>query len=147
MKKLITLLALLLFCVYSNAQTAEQTIDWLNSKKTDIRPLRSVYHYDISHELISINFSTEGILFAYKYWFGDKYISIDDKIAWKNITEINIDQEFNDIIIKTGLTSKGKNRYLKLYIGGKKDLADRFSKALTHMATLKGAKLIDEDLF
>ena len=145
MKKLITLLALLLFCVYSNAQTAEQTIDWLNSKKTDIRPFWSVYHYDKSKELVSINFSTEGILFTYQSWFVDKYTYIDSSLAWKDITEIITDQ--NDIMIKAGLTSKGKNRYLKLYIGGKKDLADRFSKALTHMATLKGAKLIDEDLF
>lgn len=144
MKKLITLLALLLFCVYSNAQTAEQTIDWLNSKKTDIRPSFSVYHYDKSKELHSINFSTEGILFTYKSWFVDKYIYIDSSLAWKDITEIITDL---DIMIKAGLTSKGENRYLKLNISYKKDLADRFSKALTHMATLKGAKLIDEDLF
>ncbi len=147
MKKLITLLALLLFCVYSNAQTAEQTIDWLNSKKIDIRPRSSKYHYDSSHELNSVHFSTEEISFEYFKWVYDKDYPFTGSISWKNITEINIDQNFYEIIIKAGLTSKGKNRYLKLYLGGKKDLADRFSKALTHMATLKGAKLIDEDLF
>lgn len=41
---------------------------------------------------------------------------------------------------------KGKNIYIRLVIYNK-ELRDKYLKALKHMATLKGAKLVDDDLF
>lgn len=145
MKNFITLLALLLSCVYSNAQTAEQTIEWLNAKKTNIDTYYSYYHSDRLGKLNSVHFSTEEISFEYFQWVYDKNYPFTGSISWKDINDIHY-EEFSKIMIKAGLTSKGENRYIELYIKDQ-DSRNKFIKALTHMASLKGAKLIDEDLF
>src|SRR5690606_1398862 len=145
MKKLITLLALLLFCVYSNAQTAEQTIEWLNAKKTNIITSLSYYQSDKKGDLNSVHFSTEEISFGYFEWIYDKNYPFTGSISWKDINDIH-DEGHLEIMIKAGLTSKGENRYISLYIRDH-DSRNKFIKALTHMASLKGAKLIDKDLF
>src|SRR5690606_9828643 len=144
MKNFITLLALLLSCVYSNAQTAEQTIEWLNAKKTNINPYLSYYQSDKKGELNSVHFSTEEISFGYFEWIYDKDYPFTGSISWKDINDIH--DEGLKIMIKAGLTSKGKNRYISLYMPDQ-DSRNKFIKALTHMASLKGAKLIDKDLF
>lgn len=142
MKKLLTLLAIFFGLSIANAQTEAETLEWLNVKKVDIG-------YDDD-----INFSAENMtVCSYSCDF-------KDVILWKNIKEITIENNgySNQITIKGKVTKRCLSQGCKwdnreedsLYFicsREKKELQEKFVKALKHIAEMKGAKFIKDDLF
>lgn len=130
--KTICLLAFLNFATQTHAQTKEETIEWLNIKKTEVRNIYSVTVYNGSLEITSEQ------LYAYDNEGGSS------KYTWNEIKEIRDDGGW--IMIVFNNTYKGETCYIKFIINND-ELRGKYIKALKHMATLKGAKLLNDDLF
>ena len=118
----------------ANAQTEAETLEWLNTKKADLGhpSTNTISHYDNTKLDISIE-----KLHAYSDKGGYT------KINWDSIKDIKISS--TDIEIVSNEMYEGRNSYIKFYVPNAIIL--KYLKALKHMATLKGAKLVNDDLF
>lgn len=136
MKKILSLLVFAIAFNSANAQTAQETIDWLISKNT-------LWKFSATSNIIKertsdVEFTTEYI----KVTQGDKYT----KLNWRNLKEIvKVDGDhvrLVDYAIKNG----NENYFIELYIVANYE-GERLKKALTNLATINNAKLLKEDLF
>ena len=142
MKKLITICLLTAVSYSVKAQTASETIQWINAKKVDIRLQKDQFIDEAQ------NFDSEKIS-------SHLFPSIEDNnkygrfIKWADITDISFDNKKNQILIKGKVVSKSGQNYIIMScnVPVDKSLIDKMIKALTHMATLKGAILVKDDLF
>ncbi|MDM1297178.1 hypothetical protein HXZ94_01475 [Empedobacter falsenii] len=135
MKKIITLFVLFLSIGIANAQTEAETLEWLNTKKAEAQYINSTTvtsnyggKLEITNEILHV-YNDEG---AYT------------KINWNEIKDIK--QQNKDILIISNSMYNGKNSNISFYISNE-ELRPKYLKALKHMATLKGAKLVNDDLF
>jgi hypothetical protein len=141
MKKLLTICLIMATVFTGNAQTEEETINWINAKKIDIM-------YENPSNNSASNFDKEMIS---SYKFPD--IKSNDEyrrtIKWQDITDISFNEKTRDILIKGNVISSSGKNYISMSCTPQADkgLIDKMIKALTHMATLKGAKLVKDDLF
>ena len=132
MKKLLALFAIILSVGWANAQTEAQTLEWLNTKKAEI--------YCASSRIFEGYCPTLEI--------NENYLKVYDrkgsytKILWNEIKDIK-----EGIKIVSNEMYQGKNVYLVLRFFQNQELEAKYLKALKHMATLKGAKLVNDDLF
>lgn len=131
MKKLITLSLLLFTSFVLRAQTAEETLEWLLTKQSTI------------NRVTSDDIKTGGDLkideAAIKVLGKEKTI----KIEWNKIKDVRLD--FRNITIVSNDLVDGKNVFFVLLID--LDIAQKYVKALKHFATLKGAKMVKDDMF
>lgn len=179
MKKTLFLLIISLFYFTNNAQaqTMEQTINWINSK-TGLIPftnqakffsLKPVYPNDVELIFPHVQYTTDGIL--------DGSIGDLRRIKLSKVTGVTYNafkegQGFN--IYLSGSTDAGLRLYddgsttnffkgieqlsrvkfssgtlplIRVEYGVTEDEAKKIKKAYEHLAKLCGAKLVDEDLF
>jgi hypothetical protein len=134
MRKTILLIILCLGASQLFAQSEAETLEWLNVKKIDIKfPKTNNIEYDGSVEftkdLIKVTNKT-GTYF---------------NMTWNDIKEVKL-VSGNEIEIVFGYVYSGKPGFIRLWFSDT-ELKMKMQKALKHMATLKGAKMIDSDLF
>lgn len=122
MKKLISFCVLLLLAVAVKAQSAEETLEWLRAKQPSIRG-NSVTIGDTS----------------IKYKEGDKAV----EIQWNQVKDVT--GKMIEIIIVGQQIVDGKNVFIRLNIDYK--ISEKYAKALKHLAEIKGAKMVKDDLF
>lgn len=132
MKSITTLLLVLFSFTLSYAQTEQQTVEWLNAKKTEVY---NVYSLTVSNGKLEI---TKDRIRAYDDGGDSDY-------QWHEIKDIKIGS-YNDIKVVFDYTYNGKTSYILFSISDS-ELRGKYFKALKHMAILKGAKLVDDDLF
>lgn len=144
MKKLLLILTLIASAFFANAQTEQQTLEWLNIKKSSFAYL----------QIPAINV----YLFSGKDW--DNLIFNSTSISFTS-NKGAIDINYNDIreIINPKFEQLAENSYFVLKVKTTKAnellsfwsndyaLTEKFVKALKHIAILKGAKLVDDNLF
>ena len=121
------------------AQTAEETLEWLNVKKVDIeRNNGSVYSAD-------------------KLRAADHYSSIAHDIQWQNIKEVIIKKGYG-IVVKGKVIERcfkgcdwddksAESLTIYCWDSSPPEMIEKFVKALKHMAELKGAKFLNDNLF
>lgn len=122
MKKLISLCLLLFVSIIVKAQSAEETLEWLRAKQPAIRG------NSVTIDENSIRYSNN-----------ENKISID----WSKIKDVT--DKYLEITIVGNELINGKNVFIRFSIDGK--ISEKFAKALKHLAELKGAKLVKDDLF
>ncbi len=132
MKKIIPFFVLFLALGVAKAQTAEQTLEWLNVKKAEISEISAN----------TVRFGKIEITNEHLYAFTDD--GATTTIKWINFKDIKSTNYYIQII--SNIMYMGKNIYIQLYIPDNEKKA-KYINALKHMATLKGAKLVDDDLF
>ncbi|MGV0927108.1 hypothetical protein ACTS9K_08065 [Empedobacter sp. ULE_I145] len=132
MKTITTILLALFSLTISYAQTEEQTLEWLNAKKTEIY---SVYSLTVSNGKLEIS---KDRIRAYS----DDGAQSD--FQWNEIKDLK--EDYGDIKVVFNSTYNGKTSFIRFSIYNT-ELRGKYLKALKHMATLKGAKLVDDDLF
>ena len=141
MRKVILAICLMVAMQTVNAQTEAETLEWLNVKKVDIE------RFDYSM------YSSEKLRAA------GPYEDLPSDIKWEDIKEIIFSANKESIVVK------GKVLYrclrsecdwdnkevesLTIYCksSAPSETIERFVKALKHMAELKGAKFLKDDLF
>jgi len=122
MKKLISLGFFVFIIGTAKAQTANETLEWLRAKQPAIRC-----------NCVS---------------FDDSTIRISEKeekatIQWSNIKDIT-----NNLLAITVVGDEvidGKNVFIRFYIDSK--VLPQYVKALKHLAQVKGAKFVKDDMF
>jgi len=132
MKKLISL-SLLLFAVFiAKGQTADETLEWLRTKQPTIRSAGSNSIANRNGELkldeTLIKLSNE---------------QSTTEIQWKDIKDVTADLVY--ITIVSSNLVNGKSTFIRLNIDS--NISAKYAKALKHIAELKGAKLVKEELF
>jgi hypothetical protein len=138
MKKLFTICFLIAITFTVKAQTAEETLEWLNVNLDS-------HAYGSSNEVLNnrgrIQFSLENIT----------VINIDDKnvytvIKYSEIKDVQKVEGYSKIEVKGSSNNKAKLLFISWQIVNDVKRS-KYIKALKHMAKLNGAKLIDENLF
>ncbi len=132
MKSITTLLLVLFSFTLSYAQTEQQTVEWLNAKKTEVY---NVYSLTVSNGKLEI---TKERIRAYSEDGAQSYYQ------WHEIKDIKKSGYYIEVVSNS--TYNGKTSYISFAISNE-ELRGKYLKALKHMATLNGAKLIDDDLF
>ncbi len=133
----ITLLAILPLGAY--AQSEVETLEWLNVKLEEMKYPES-HTVDIESPDIELHFKSDYIQLT-------SSSGASTSFYWKNIKEVKLGGSYDHtIVILTGDKYEGRPRFINVYISNK-ELRTKTIKALKHMATLKGAKLINNDLF
>ncbi|SMC32944.1 hypothetical protein [Moheibacter sediminis] len=134
MKLPITLIIIFLGFATTFAQSESETLEWLNTKKAEIRNIETI---TVSYYEGKLSIDSE-MLHAY----GNN--GAFTKINWDTIKDIKADGNYTITIVSNSMYN-GENSYIKLYISS--DLTPKYYKALKHMAELKGAKLVNNNLF
>ena len=132
MKTILTFFVLFLSTGIANAQTEEQTLEWLNAKKTEVY---NVFSLTVSYGKLEIS---KDRIRAYS----DDGAYAD--FQWNEIKDLK--ENHSAIEVVNNSTYNGKTSYISFQISNA-ELRGKYLKALKHMATLKGAKLVDDDLF
>lgn len=123
MKKLISF-CILFFIVFAvKAQSEAETLEWLRTKQQTIRDVSSDVIVRRNGKL-TIDLSSIKVSNA----------ETSTNIPWNKVKDV-VSNELVD----------GKNAFIRLTIDS--SIAGKYSKALRHMATLKGAKMVKDDLF
>lgn len=134
MKQLLLLVSLFVSVSTLKAQSAEETLEWLNAKKIEMKFTKSNVGYldniEITAEHLKIYNSNGGYATA----------------AWPRVKEIRKGNDNYEIMIVCDWSYQDKPGFIALNVYNI-ELRDKIIKALKHMATLKGAKMIDSDLF
>jgi uncharacterized protein YxeA len=134
MKKILVLVFAACLAVPAlKAQTVEETLEWMNAKKDEVL---YVYSNTVSHSG-KIKLTSDQIE-AYK---DDGAYS---RYTWSKIKDAKIESMIVKIIFDD--TYDGAPAYIKLFMNSS-EIAEKFVKAIRNMATLKGAKLVKDDLF
>lgn len=134
MARLFLLTAFVCITLCASAQSEEETLDWINVKKIDMQfPKSNTVTYDGVLEFTKDMFKINNKAGAYTnmYWSAVK------EVKQKGTADIEV--VFNS-------TYNGQTMFIGFTVYDK-ELKGKIQKALLHMATLKGAKLIDSDLF
>jgi hypothetical protein len=122
MKKLISLCFLIVIVLTAKAQSESETLEWLRAKQPAI-----------SGKSLSIDSNSIGIT------SGEKTV----KIQWSKIKDVT--SKMLEITVVGDELVDGKNVFIRFSIDYK--ISDKYAKALRHMAELKGAKMVKDDLF
>lgn len=136
MKNLLTLFVLFLGFGMANAQTEAETLEWLNTKKADIFSISSLT-LNSGYDNEKLDISSEQL-----HAYSDK--GAYTKISWNSIKDIKIKYD-KYITIVSNTMYNGKNSFISFEVN--EAILPKYLKALKHMATLKGAKLVNDDLF
>ena len=136
MKNLLILILSFFSFVWVNAQTEEQTLEWLNTKKAEVYDVSSITVQEGARRL-EIN---GDIIHAYSD--NGAYT----KINWSGIKDVSKTDTKNQIVVISNTMYNGLNTCIFFKIDNP-ELIEKYIKALRYMATLKGAKMIDDDLF
>lgn len=134
MVRIFLLAAFVCITVYASAQSEDETLDWINVKKIDMQfPKSNTVAYDGVLEFTKDLFKITNKAGAYTnmYWSAVK------EVKQKGTADVEV--VFNN-------TYNGQTTFISFTVYDK-ELRSKIQKALKHMATLKGAKLIDSDLF
>ncbi|RZM19164.1 MAG: hypothetical protein EOO88_38780 [Pedobacter sp.] len=132
MKKLISF-AILFFIVFAvKAQSEAETLEWLRTKQQTIRDVSSDVIVRRNGKL-TIDLSSIKVSNA----------ETSTNIPWNKVKDVTV--SLYDITIVSNELVDGKNAFIRLTIDS--SIAGKYSKALRHMATLKGAKMVKDDLF
>lgn len=132
MKKLISF-CIFFFVVFSvNAQSQAETLEWLRAKQPSIRDMSSNLiargNGKLTIDETSIKLSTEGS---------------STNIQWDKVKDITLNYS-NITIVSEDLTD-GNGTFIRLNTDV--NISSKFIKALKHMATLKNAKMVKDELF
>ena len=122
MKKLISLCLLLFVSIIVKAQSADETLDWLRAKQPAMKG------NSITMDETAIHYGN-----------AEKKSSIQ----WSKIKDVT--SKLIDITVVSDEVVNGKNVFIRFDIDYK--ISDKFVKALKHLAELKGAKLVKDDMF
>jgi len=138
LKKLLGIITFI-FCISSlKAQSAEETLEWINIKKIDISS------YDCFSRSIKNRNAKKTFEFTTAYFKATDESGGFALGLWKEIKEVkkknNVELEIVFVYDET------KQDYLSIRLQDEA-LRDKYYRAFKHMATLKGAKMIDSDLF
>jgi len=136
MKMILLLIGLFTSLSTLKAQSAEETLEWLKVKKDEIYTYQSHSCNFPSYQDKVINFSTTAIIF--------KKGDYDVQGYWKYIKEVKEDRDYIRIVYDWNCAADPLYQAIHL---PSDEVRKKFIRALKHMATLKGAKLIDSDLF
>lgn len=132
--KLIFSFLLVLFYTFINAQTLEETIDWLNTKKSDVISVES-YHLPKN--------STNTILFSFTKIRIDNSNGGYTSIGFDTINDFRISEtnESPALYIVSSYIHEGLPLYIKMNFPTI-ELRDRFKKAFSHIVNLKGNEMV-----
>ncbi len=123
----------------SFGQTEEETLEWLKVKKTDISEHWSMSN-NVSSDAPGVTLKFESDLIKVASTNG-AWTTID----WENIKDFKVDGA--DIKVVSGVDYSSTQKYfIRLRINDS-SMREKYLKALKHMASLKGAVLLKEDLF
>ena len=122
MKKLISFCILFFIALTLKAQTQEETLEWLRTKQQTIRNAKLT----IDDSAVKVSDSDNALV-----------------IPWSKVKDVT--QHLSQITIVSNELADGKNLFIRFSIEAQ--ICDKYIKALKHMAALKGAKLVNEDLF
>jgi len=135
MKKLISLCLFLFAVILVQAQTADETLEWLRAKQPEIQVLYTGKLGRNTDDIVKLTIGDASI----------KASTTNDNITigWEKIKDVT--NKFTEITIVGDELLDGRNVYIKLRASS--STAEKYVKALKHMANLKGAKMIKVDLF
>ncbi|WP_282628155.1 hypothetical protein [Empedobacter sedimenti] len=136
MRKLYLIFILIIGFNFTYAQTEEQTLEWLLTKKAEVYDVSSITVQEGTRR-IEI---TDDILHAYS----DN--GAFTKINWKGIKDVSKTDVKSQIVIISNTMYNGLNTCIFFKIDNP-ELLEKYIKALRHMAILKGAIMIDDNLF
>lgn len=127
------------------AQSETETLEWLKSKSVDIKSCGSDA---VGISYIDGSFSVSG----YTLRCSDEKKGGNMNISWKNVTDVKVHPKKGWLLqIVSNEIFEGKKCIVELYfdVDGdeRKKLLEKYAKAMKHFATLKGAKLVADDLF
>jgi hypothetical protein len=133
MKKLISF-CILFFIVFAlKAQSEAETLEWLRTKQQTIR--------DVSSDVIG---RRSGKLTIDESSIKVSNAEVSTIILWNKVKDVTV--SINDITVVSNDLVDGKNAFIRLIIDSS-IISSKYTKALRHMATLKGAKMVNDDLF
>lgn len=138
MKKIVLFLLLSAGLVTAQAQTAAETLEWLKAKAAEVDN-SYIYSTTVDGGNRKIEITSDHIKV-----YSDNGASTTG--TWHTIKEIKPFADAYGIKIILEGTYEGNQRYIRFDIRPS-SIRDRYIKALKHMAVLKGARLIDENLF
>ncbi|MFD1258821.1 hypothetical protein ACFQ3S_18580 [Mucilaginibacter terrae] len=137
MRKHLLLFVLLVTATLTYAQSETETLEWLNIKKTEIT-LGSSYSSTVS------SYSTVKLLLTNETMRLENDKGAWTEGNWSSIKEVKNENNYVKIIYNFNYDNKPT--IIGLYISDSA-IKEKYIKAVKHMATLKGAKMIDSDLF
>ena len=135
MKKLISLTLFLFLGLIAKSQTADETLDWLRAKQPEVRSFTTTSIKYPPNEDAKLVIDEESIIAANS--------KVSTKILLINVKDVS--SHLGNVIIVGNELVEGKNTFIRLSLSSA--IYDKYAKALKHYATLKGAKLVKEDLF
>ena len=135
MKKMIIFCLLLFTAGILKAQTAEETLEWLRAKQPDIRSFNSSNINYTSIEDANLIIDESSIIASDK--------KSTTKILWNNVKDVS--SYLGTVTIVSGELVDNKNPFIKLNIS--LAIYDKYAKALKYYSTLKGSKLVKDDIF
>jgi hypothetical protein len=134
MARLFLLAAFVCISLCVSAQSEEETLDWINVKKIDMQYAKSnTVAYDGVLEFTKELFKVSNKAGAYT------------NMNWSSVKEVKQKGTY-EIEVVFNTTYNGQTTFINVTVYDK-ELRGKIQKAFMHMATLKGAKLIDSDLF
>jgi hypothetical protein len=137
MKKIVTLIIFILLAVNAQAQSEQETLAWLKVKTVSIAKSYSTY---VSSNIHRLDITDDHI----KDSGDDAYT----QISWSQIRSVELSWANRSIKIISDEMHNGAAVVIQLdFYMSQQELATQVKKALEHMATLKGAKLVNDDLF
>lgn len=134
MRKTLLLIILCLGMSQLFAQSEAETLEWINVKKIDMLFFKT---NNIEYEG-SVEFTKDQLKIANKT---GTYFNMN----WNDVKEVKLVGTV-EIEVVFGYVYSGKPGFIRLSVYNA-ELKVKVQKALKHMATLKGAKMIDSDLF
>jgi hypothetical protein len=141
MRNLIFVICMLFAFSNVNAQTEEETIEWLKYKVLSLSENGDMVKFNKSEMTVPTAWGTEShVVTSYDIipYSKIKYITFKEKTL-----SIEFIGEFTDYKNK----SIGKSYIISIFDTAPKEEVAKFIKGLKHLAQLKGAKFINEDLF
>ena len=141
MRNLIFVICMLFAFSNVNAQTEEETIEWLKYKVLSLSENGDMVKFNTSEMTVPTEWGTES-----------HTVNSYDVIPYSNIKNITFNEKTLSIKFIGDFTTNKKKSINISYITSifdtvsKEDIA-KFIKGLKHLAQLKGAKFINEDLF
>lgn len=133
MKRIILLMAFCVACPSAWAQSAEDTLAWLNAKKASIYDVRSL---TVSRGTLVL--TDDSIRAAHDDGSFTHY-------PWRRIKDVQTPYDYIRIVFDEDFN--GKAAYISMRVSGSREELPRVAAAFKHMAELKGATLVNDELF
>ena len=140
MKKLLLLLVITCGATFAKAQSVAETVEWLNVKRAEI-DLNNCYSNVVKNGTQKRTLTITADLIKLEDVNGNWTDN-----PWSNIKDVKIDGHTVKIVFNLNSNSDGKPQTIWLCLNDEV-LREKYLKAVKHLATLKGAKMVDNDLF